>query len=108
MDSSMPKDEKSWFHLRTTAELVDKINSSLCQDRGRNWILKLLGPQIMLTAQQRKAYKRLNESGWMHFPFPFAAISATRHRADVAYCIHALAQWHSCVGAGEAQWRIVT
>ncbi|KAA3468869.1 Myosin-J heavy chain [Gossypium australe] len=45
IDSSVPKDEKSWFHLRTAAELlmiVDKINSSIGQDPDSKFLIGVL------------------------------------------------------------------
>ncbi|KAE8685053.1 Myosin-14 [Hibiscus syriacus] len=45
VDSSVPKDEKSWFHLRTAAELlmiVDKINSSIGQDSDSKFLIGVL------------------------------------------------------------------
>ncbi|KAL4556202.1 hypothetical protein LXL04_038846 [Taraxacum kok-saghyz] len=58
MDSSMPKDEKSWFHLKTAAKLfivnyiyifiifycrlVDRINTSIGQDPHSKYIIGVL------------------------------------------------------------------
>ncbi|KAK4407291.1 Myosin-8 [Sesamum angolense] len=45
IDSSMPKDEKSWFHLRTAAEmfmLVEKINNSIGQDPNSRCLIGVL------------------------------------------------------------------
>lgn len=69
MDSSMPKDEKSWFHLRTAAELFmcdpKALEDSLCQRvivTRDETITKLLDPEAATVSRDALAkvvYSRL-------------------------------------------------
>ncbi|RVW74128.1 putative clathrin assembly protein [Vitis vinifera] len=115
-------EEGTWSHQGQHYCRLAKVNSDyklgivFC----RNWTLPLLRPQIMLSAQQKKntlevgptdpkwnygndmfcnGFQREKKSINMGliinlflFAAIFSAISATRPRADVAYCIHALAR----------------